>query len=86
MPTVHVFKTRRVMAVSVATGVMQVHALRMVSNRFEFDGPLVDSMTVHSSDTLEFANLVFQIRQSLSSSSTPWPRSCHSPRGRPTSG
>lgn len=60
MPTVHVFKHSRVLVVSVATGIVLRHMRwKVVSKRFVFEGPLVDSMAVHNSDTIEFAGLSF---------------------------
>lgn len=53
MPTVYVFRTAKVVVVSVATGViLRYMRWKVLSKRFMLEGPLVDSMMVHSSDTL----------------------------------
>jgi hypothetical protein len=63
MPTVHVFESTKVFVVSVATGVVLRHMRwKVASKRFVFEGPLVDSMTVHKSDTMRFAGLSFPDR------------------------
>ncbi|KAL9122249.1 MAG: hypothetical protein Q9187_001201 [Circinaria calcarea] len=65
MPTVHVFKSAKVLVVSVATGVVLRHMRwKVVSKKFVFEGPLVDSMAVHNSNTMEFAGLSFPDRTS----------------------
>jgi len=60
---------------------------RVILNRFEFHGSLMDSMTVHSSDKLEFTNPVCGVptRLSLKSSSTLQSGSGPESRRRPTS-
>ncbi len=60
MPTLHVFKDAKVVNISVATGVI-IRPMRMLidSDKFAVQGPYVDSVSVHTSDTMEFAGLSF---------------------------
>ncbi|KAK7937811.1 uncharacterized protein PG986_014679 [Apiospora aurea] len=66
MPSIHVFESVRVVVVSTAQGVV-VRPVRWRSVRrrdsdaydFVFEGPYLDSMTVHCTDTMRYANLRF---------------------------
>ncbi|KAK5162657.1 uncharacterized protein LTR77_011263 [Saxophila tyrrhenica] len=64
MPTMHVFKDAKVANLSLATGVI-IRPMRTVveSDKFVVQGPCVDSVSVHNSDTMEFANLSFPSRE-----------------------
>ena len=64
MPTLHVFKDAKVINISVATGVL-IRPIRwsIDKNRLVNHGPYVDSMSVHASDTMEFAGLSFPNRE-----------------------
>ncbi|KJX95016.1 hypothetical protein TI39_contig4142g00007 [Zymoseptoria brevis] len=63
-PTVHVFKDEKVLTVSVATGIL-IRPMRMTinSSRIVNEGPSVDSVSMHNSDTMRFASLSFSKRE-----------------------
>jgi hypothetical protein len=56
----HVFKSSKVAVISVATGTL-IRPMRVNINmaRFMNEGPFIDSMSVHYSDTMRFAGLTF---------------------------
>ncbi|KAH7001768.1 hypothetical protein B0J12DRAFT_747803 [Macrophomina phaseolina] len=60
MPTMHVFEAPRVVTISVSSGVL-IRPIRtfVQGDRFRFEGPFVDTMTVYHSDTLKFINATF---------------------------
>lgn len=60
MPTVHVFSTAKVIVISVATGVViRPVRTKIIDSSFINDGPYVDNVSVHCSDTMAFSNLKF---------------------------
>ena len=66
MPTLHVFRSEKVITISTAIGTL-IRPMRMMpimdknagKYRFVFEGPYVDSVTVHGSDTLTMLKLKF---------------------------
>lgn len=60
MSTAHVFKDAKLLVISVATGTLiRPMQLKIVSNTFGIEGPFVDSVSVHNSNTMRFASLSF---------------------------
>lgn len=60
MPTLHIFKTRKVVTISVSSGVlMRPVRLLMKDKSFSFEGPFVDTMCVYHSDTMKYINKKF---------------------------
>ncbi|OAP53942.1 hypothetical protein AYL99_11822 [Fonsecaea erecta] len=75
MPTIHVFRRSQGFSfinISVATGVLvrpvRWKVVRMSSDLYDYDikyeGPIVDTVSVHKSDTITFANMRFPQRES----------------------
>jgi hypothetical protein len=60
MPTMHVFESAKVIVISIASGVL-IRPVRLFvkENKFVMEGPMIDSMCVHHSDTMRFINSTF---------------------------
>lgn len=60
MPTMHVFRSAKVVVISIVSGVLiRPVRLSVVSGKFVMEGPFVDSMCVHHSDTMSYLDTVF---------------------------
>ncbi len=60
MPTLHVFESKKVVVISIASGVL-IRPVRTFVNERKFvrQGPFVDSMCVYHSDTMKYLNVIF---------------------------
>lgn len=60
MPTVHVFESRKVIVISITSGVL-IRPLRTLVSKSKFtrQGPFVDSMCVYHSDTMRYLGATF---------------------------
>lgn len=64
MPTLHVFMNAKVIVISISSGtVLRPMRLHVIGDKFVYEGPYVDTMTVYHSDTLKIAKMKFPSRE-----------------------